>query len=246
MRRGLAALVYPTFAGQSPEFEVASIKRNTTNQFATGPLPNPATGLVSLINVTARTIVLRAYPVQTFPIQVVGLPSWAESERYDVVAQGKAGATPEEQQQMWRALLTDRMKLAAHYEPREQRSWDLVFARSDHRLGPQIKPSTLDCSQPYAPPCVSGTRDGQEADGDEPLFDLLCRSRLDVVQRRRHPVEPHHMDDASGRPNNRRSHRAGRLLQRRIQVPVHFRARASRRLQTTPQTCSRQSRNSSA
>ena len=34
----------------------------------------------------------------------------------------------------------------------EQPSWDLVFARSDHRLGPQIKPSTLDCSQPYVPP----------------------------------------------------------------------------------------------
>ena len=148
----LAALVCPTFAGQSPEFEVASIKKNTTNQFATGPPPNPATGLVSLINVPAGTIVLRAYPVQTFPIQVVGLPSWAESERYDVAAQGKAGATPEEQQQMWRVLLADRMKLAAHYEPREQPSWDLVFARSDRRLGPQIKPSTLDCSQPYAPP----------------------------------------------------------------------------------------------
>ena len=77
----LVALVGRTFAGQSPEFEVASIKKNTTNQFATGPLPNPGTGLVSLINVPARTIVLRAYPVRTFPIQVVGLPSWAESER---------------------------------------------------------------------------------------------------------------------------------------------------------------------
>ena len=105
-----AALVCPTFAGQSLEFEVASIKKNTTNQ--------------------------------------LGLPSWAESERHDVVAQGRAGGTPEAQQQMWRALLADRMTLAAHDEPREQPSWDLVFARSDHRLGPQIQPSTPDCSEP--------------------------------------------------------------------------------------------------
>jgi uncharacterized protein (TIGR03435 family) len=150
----LAALVCPTLAGQSPEFEVASIKRNTINQFATGPPPNPSSGLFSMINVPARTIVFRAYPLQTnapAAMQILGLPSWAESERYDVVAKGKAGATPEEQQQMWRALLADRMKLAAHYETRELPSWDLVFARSDHRLGPQIKPSTLDCSQPAGP-----------------------------------------------------------------------------------------------
>jgi len=91
-----AALVCPTFAGQSLEFEVASIKKNTTNQ--------------------------------------LGLPSWAESERHDVVAQGRAGGTPEAQQQMWRALLADRMTLAAHDEPREQPSWDLVFARPSRGL----------------------------------------------------------------------------------------------------------------
>src|SRR5439155_6367418 len=88
-------------AGQTPEFEVASIKRNTTNQLgSSGPPPSPATGTFSMINVPARTIILRAYPLQILPIQVLGLPSWAESERYDIVAKGKAGATTEEQQQM--------------------------------------------------------------------------------------------------------------------------------------------------
>src|SRR5207247_71661 len=53
---------------------------------------------------------------------------------------------------MWRALLADRMKLAAHYEMHERESWDLVFARPDRRLGPGIKPSTLDCWQPPGPP----------------------------------------------------------------------------------------------
>jgi uncharacterized protein (TIGR03435 family) len=150
-RRGARCAGLSDLRRTDPEFEVASIKRNTINQFATGPPPNPSSGLFSMINVPARVIVLRAYPVQTTPIEVLGLPSWAESERYDVVAKGKAGATPEEQQQMWRALLADRMKLAAHYETREKPSWDLVFARSDHRLGTQIKPSTLDCSQLAAP-----------------------------------------------------------------------------------------------
>jgi uncharacterized protein (TIGR03435 family) len=160
----IVAQVSPNLAAQSLEFDVASIKKNTTNRFATGPPPNPSTGRVSMVNVPIRNIVLQAYPVQVLPaIGVLGLPSWADSERYDVIAKGKPGATLDERQQMWRALLADRMKLAAHYEMRELPSWDLVFARSDHRLGPQLKPSSLDCSQsagvPPPPEAAKDLRD---------------------------------------------------------------------------------------
>ena len=44
------------------------------------------------------------------------------------------------------ALYADRMKLRAHVETREQDTYALVLARSDGRLGPQLKPSALDCS----------------------------------------------------------------------------------------------------
>ena len=83
--------------------------------------------------------------------RVIGAPSWTDSERYDVIAKGKSGATPAEQQQMWRALLAERMKLTAHYEARERPSYNLVFARSDRKLGSGLKPSTLDCTQPAQP-----------------------------------------------------------------------------------------------
>jgi hypothetical protein len=46
---------------------------------------------------------------------------------------------------MTRALLVDRFKLATHMENREQQMYDLVFARGDHRLGPNIKPSEPGC-----------------------------------------------------------------------------------------------------
>ena len=45
------------------------------------------------------------------------------------------------------ALLIDRFKLKVHTEPREMQVYDLVIARSDGRLGPDIKPSTSDCSR---------------------------------------------------------------------------------------------------
>ena len=47
---------------------------------------------------------------------------------------------------MLRAMLADRFKLVAHMEKREQPAYDLVVARSDGRLGPNIKPSEVDCA----------------------------------------------------------------------------------------------------
>ena len=60
---------------------------------------------------------------------------------------------------MWRAMFADRMKLVAHVEQREKDSYALVLARSDGRLGPELKPSTLDCTpNPNAtPPAPSQT-----------------------------------------------------------------------------------------
>ena len=144
----VVALVFPV-VGQGLEFEVASIKRNTSTDPPFGRPPDPATGEVRLIQVPARTLILQAYPLETLPIRIVNLPSWAD-ERYDVIAKGKPRATAAERQQMFRTLLAERMKLAAHYETREQDSFDLVFTRADKRLGPGIKPrrSTVPLDHP--------------------------------------------------------------------------------------------------
>ena|SRR5688572_14978413 len=53
---------------------------------------------------------------------------------------------------MWRTLLADRMKLSAHYDIKELQSYELVLARADGKLGPNLRPSRLDCTQPQAPP----------------------------------------------------------------------------------------------
>jgi uncharacterized protein (TIGR03435 family) len=49
--------------------------------------------------------------------------------------------------QLLRSLLADRFKLKAHTESRELPVYDLVLARSDGRLGPEMKPSQSDCSK---------------------------------------------------------------------------------------------------
>src|ERR1043165_5827514 len=70
-------------------------------------------------------------------------PSLARSRR-----RGKPGASAEELQEMWRALLAERMKLAAHYEAKERGGYNLIRSRPDGALGAGLKPSTLACSQP--------------------------------------------------------------------------------------------------
>ena len=47
---------------------------------------------------------------------------------------------------MLRALLADRFKLAAHNESRELPIYALVKARSDGKLGPELRPSAVDCA----------------------------------------------------------------------------------------------------
>jgi uncharacterized protein (TIGR03435 family) len=129
------------------EFEVASLKRNTTGDLSS-PAQTLPNGDVRVMNTPVRNLILRAYPLQALPIQVLGLPSWADirgGDRYDVIAKGKPGASAEEQQQMWRALFTERMKLVAHYETREQSGYNLVFAHADRMLGSGLRPSSLDC-----------------------------------------------------------------------------------------------------
>ena len=130
------------------DLDVASFKRNTTGD-SSSSMRLTANGTETLTNLSVRTIIGRAYPSRGSN-QVLGLPAWAESERYDVVVKADRRGSRDEQAAMWRALLADRMKLTAHYEPREEETFDLVFARPDRRLGPNIKVSTCVPAQPSA------------------------------------------------------------------------------------------------
>jgi uncharacterized protein (TIGR03435 family) len=142
-----AATVLPLSAQQpAPAFDVASIKRNIGPRPSTsGTLQNTPKGEIRLVWIPARLLVLLAYPLAR---EVVGLPSWASADRYDVTVKGPPDATREHVTQMWQTLLADRMKLTAHYEPRDGTGYKLVVARSDGKLGRDLKPSTLDCSPP--------------------------------------------------------------------------------------------------
>jgi len=134
-----------TLAAQAPpEFDVASIKRNTSATPGGSGRSMPD-GSQVMVNFSVRQFIGAAYPSESG--EYVGLPAWAEfgGERYDVTVKPPAGATREQRLAMWRAFFTERMKLVAHDETTEQPIYNLVLARADGHLGPKLKPSTHDC-----------------------------------------------------------------------------------------------------
>ena len=126
------------------EFDVASIKRNTSATPGGGMRSMPD-GSSVMTNVTIQQFIGAAYPSQSG--EYIGLPDWARvgGERYDVTVKPPADATREQRQAMWRAFFVDRMKLVAHDEMVEQPIYSLVLARADGRLGPKLSLSTHDC-----------------------------------------------------------------------------------------------------
>ena len=96
-----------------------------------------------MTNQPIRSIILSASPV---PVrEVEGLPDWVDRERYDVTAKPPAGARQQQRREMMQNMFAERMMLKAHVEEQERDVFALVLGRSDGRLGPHLKPSTLDC-----------------------------------------------------------------------------------------------------
>ena len=131
------------------QFEVVSIKRHVTVE-ANGGIRSLPDGTYIMTNQTIESIIRNAASV---PVrEVIGMPDWVKYERYDLTAKPPAGATAADRPEMMRRMFADRMKLVAHVEQRERDTFGLVLARSDGRLGPNLKPSALDCSpRPVAP-----------------------------------------------------------------------------------------------
>jgi uncharacterized protein (TIGR03435 family) len=137
----LAAQASPT------EFEVVSIKRSPPDASG-GGLGTTPDGTLTMRNQPVRSILLYGSPVPVREID--GFPDWVARDNYDIIAKTPAGSTRQQTPVMMRRLLEDRFKLKGHVEERERPIFALVVARSDGRLGPELKPSTLDCGAPDA------------------------------------------------------------------------------------------------
>jgi len=135
-------------AAERLTFEVASIKRNVSGDPGSQIRVQPG-GQIVVTNNSLYNLIRNAYGTQRFEM-VPGpqLPSWIDSERWDILAKPPADAPQREEQMQLRlrSLLEDRFKLDARREVREMPIYALVVARSDGQLGPKMKPSGDECA----------------------------------------------------------------------------------------------------
>jgi uncharacterized protein (TIGR03435 family) len=132
-----------------PQFDVVSIKRNVSDSRSSDWVNRPDGGFRAT-NIAVGLLVARAYP-PSIPAELVGMPEWTKSERYDVIATSLLSrATTDDRAAMLRAMLAERFKLSAHVENRDQPVYDLVLARDDRKLGPGLTPTEIDCEAQLA------------------------------------------------------------------------------------------------
>jgi uncharacterized protein (TIGR03435 family) len=135
-----------------PVSYVASIRLNEVADSRTLSEYLPG-GRLTATAITVGQLLRMAYKIQ--PYQLAGAPSWISSTRYDIVAKVEDNPAPS-QQALLRALLKDRFNLVVHNETRELPMFALVLARSDGRLGTQLRKSLFDCAAylagPHGPP----------------------------------------------------------------------------------------------
>jgi uncharacterized protein (TIGR03435 family) len=137
-------------AAQSPEpaFEVVSIKRNVSAAFPVGPEVRRGGSFVA-INATLVRIVRFAYDLPDY--RVVSGPDWVRRDRFDVEAKAGREVSAEETQRMLKALMADRFQLVVRREQRDATIYALVLARTDKKLGPNLRPSAAGCAAPAGP-----------------------------------------------------------------------------------------------
>jgi uncharacterized protein (TIGR03435 family) len=164
-------------AGGKMEFDVASVKQDTTpfgpqtvnSNIPLGPqdMYSPTGGLLSSTNFPLLQYMVFAYKLTPSQVQSLlsQLPKWATTNRYDIQARAAGNPTKDQFRLMMQALLAYRFKLAIHYEIKQQPVFALVLDKPG-KLGPKIQPHPADspCSTappapgtaPAAPPTVAG------------------------------------------------------------------------------------------
>jgi uncharacterized protein (TIGR03435 family) len=138
---------------EPPVFTVVSVKPNTSGSVRSN-LDLQRGGRFTAINVSVLQLVRVAYgddgPLTQDRLAVSD--AWSERrivtlEKYDILATAERELAQQDLPRALRQLLADRFRLAVHRETRAVPSYDLVLARSDGRLGPGLRRSSIDCTQ---------------------------------------------------------------------------------------------------
>lgn len=144
---GAVLVVASVAAAQTPQFDVAAIRKNPLGGARVSVETPP--GRFQATNTPLRFLIRWSYRIAE--PRIVGGPGWIAIDRFDVSATASAeGWSGERTRGMVRALLTDRFGLAAHMETREMPIFVLTVAKPG-AFGQSLRPAAFDCSAPDTP-----------------------------------------------------------------------------------------------
>jgi uncharacterized protein (TIGR03435 family) len=147
----------------TPAFTFATVTPRAPGDKRPGGVSVLPGGRLEVRGLPLRALIYMAYNSSTIvaPSQVVGGPSWIDTEFFDITATGEGtltgpdGFTPH-LMAMVRNLVNERFQLKIHTEKKEIPIYELVLADPAGRLGPGLVASKSDCGTPEE--CGSFTR----------------------------------------------------------------------------------------
>jgi uncharacterized protein (TIGR03435 family) len=136
-----------SFAQAPPDtsFETASVRPSKSTDLKRGF--RAAGEQLTATNVAVEDLIRVAYQLRIHDERLLGVPDWARTATYTIVAKAPAGMTltppdlvpdgrpPSTLALMVRALLAERFRLKMHTETRSLPAYALVMARRDRKLG---------------------------------------------------------------------------------------------------------------
>jgi uncharacterized protein (TIGR03435 family) len=125
----------PMAADAKLEFEVATIKPSDPSAPGQSILVGRGGGnLFTTTNTTLHDLIVFAYGVH--PRQLTGLPSWAETDKYDLTGKPEQPGIPNATQlrTMVQKLLTERFGMVFHNEKRELSAYTITVGKNGPKL----------------------------------------------------------------------------------------------------------------
>jgi uncharacterized protein (TIGR03435 family) len=152
-----------------PEFEVADIRQNKSNDTAIYERVLPD-GEISARNIPMKEFLKFAYFAHDVrDEQIAGGPAWLNSDRFDTVGKATPGTPDETIRLMLQNLLEKEFKLAVHQEQRPMDVYALVVGKGGPKLQKAAGSGKVDCRRR-----VGGGQDPAAKDMPAGQAELVC------------------------------------------------------------------------
>ena len=133
-------------SGNAPKFASVSVNEDNSPDKRISIKIGDGTDAVEISKVPLLLLMVLLYQLPAN--QIVGLPKWADTQRFNIEATVEGSATPSQRRLMLQAFLAERFKLMVRRERTDFPVYALVMA-TPGKLGPRLRPYSSDetCDQ---------------------------------------------------------------------------------------------------